>query len=157
MKRFLFFAALLAAVLVGIPQNARADAGSKANTFIAGITHNDGTAFSAETMVAGAAITSVFNVTGIRFITFYTDVDMTSSVAVTQTCNFGTTALDMDYVAQSRSILAGVATYTDYSVVKTTDDAKYPIRWEVHGYNFMQCTWSAANGTVDFEAWGGVQ
>jgi len=111
---------------------------------------NDGTSFSAEDLT-GPAVTSIINVRGMTWVTFYVSVAAVSgTVSVTADCNFGPTTGDVNYPIQSEAVASGVSTFSDYIPTKSvTTSKKWPITFPTLNKDFMQCTFTSTDGTVD--------
>jgi hypothetical protein len=123
--------------------------------------HSDGTTFSAEAL-SGDPATGALDVRGLRFVDF--EVSLTWAAASSQqiACYTGSTPTDVTYQIQSRSVTAGVATYSDYSITKTVSASKkWKFRIDLHADNYLSCTFAATGETSDSltitSIYGGVE
>jgi len=114
----------------------------------------DGTSFSAEDM-SGPAQTSVMDVRGFTWVTFYLSAAaVTGTANVTVNCNTGPTSTDVNYALQSESVSSGTATFSDYVPTKSvTTSKKWPLTISVLNKGYLQCTFTSADGTIDASAW----
>lgn len=118
-------------------------------------TASDGSTFVTETL-SGSPQTSVIDIRGFSWVTFYVSVASVSGTAnVTVTCNTGPTSSDVNYQVQSESVAAGVSTFYDYVPTKsvTTSD-KYPVTFNVVNKGYLQCTFYSTSGTVTASLYG---
>lgn len=146
---FIKFPLLWGLILVPFAYFASGAAVGPLQTVRLAFTEADATAFADEPL-NGTPQTSVIEVDGFRFVTFY--VSLTRGGAtddVTMACNVGPTSTTVTYDMQSSATVAGTSTYSNLRAVKAVaaaDDFVFTV--PIDGFAYMQCSFTGANSTA---------
>lgn len=144
MKRFLQLSGIIAVFSVFL---LGAGVGPK-QTVRPSFTEEDGTSWALEPL-NGTPQTSVFEVDGLRFVTFYVAFVRNAADNVTMNCNVGYSSTTVTYPIQSTATVAGVGTMSNFVPTKAvTGSTSFPITVDIEGYTHMQCSFSGVNSTA---------